>query len=165
MEDAMANLAKLFDTAESAIDQLLDGISSDIQEFADHHDFETVSFLTKTASAVQASKKIIVEEHKRPGLVTPKGNNGSFRIQITEGALKNSYLNITEGLHNGVLKLGAVILLKLPNNQQVTTKVVPGNRLQERGLIAKFYQQEKIRAGDFLSMAEISPGTWFLQKV
>lgn len=160
----MDNLDNLFGSAEKSLDQLLAGISALISEFADCQDFDTVSLLTKTASAVQAAKKLIVDEQKRPGLISPKGQNRSFVITVTEGALKYSYLNVTEGLRKGLLKIGDVIELEFPSGKAVSTTIVRGNRLQERGLIAKFFKEEHITEGDKVSMHEVTPGTWRLGK-
>jgi hypothetical protein len=158
------SLPPLFEAAENALNKLLDGIFAQIQFFGSCGDFDEVGALAKTASVVQSCQRAIGEHAKKPGVAIASTNSGAFAVAITSGALNNSYLSVTEGINTGLLKVGEVIQVKLPNGQEFTTNVVRGNRLQERGLIARFFVEEKVRATDKVSMTRVGAGLWQLEK-
>ncbi len=62
-------------------------------------------------------------------------------------------------------KLLKAPLIKLPDGQQFTTKVMQANRLQNRKDVAKFFKSESVKPGDPVLMTEIQPGMWSLTKL
>ncbi len=159
------SLDPLFTKAEKALDDLVGGLSEQIKKSAGEKDFNAVATFTKAAGTISSLAKTLSDEQARFNLVSPKGKNKSFTVFITPGALKYSYLSVTEGMSVGMLSAGQVIQIKLPDGQQFTTKVMQANRLQNRKDVAKFFKSESVKPGDPVLMTEIQPGMWSLTKL
>ncbi|HQL20236.1 MAG TPA: hypothetical protein PLY49_00625 [Opitutaceae bacterium] len=87
-----------------------------------------------------------------------------FRILITKGMLNQNLFTLTKLVKRGVVRVGDNIELLLPCGDRLISKLLaPGNRLQERGRVRSFYEQEKARAGDFICMAKEASGGWLVR--
>jgi hypothetical protein len=150
--------------ASDALGSLLSKLSTDIQGAAAKGDFKAVERLTKFAMNIGSSKSIVDEVHTAYGCCPGISGKKQFTVEITAGAIKNSYLSVTEGIAKGYLHPGDVLKLLLPNGAVITTKVMVQNRLQERGEIGKFYAKQQVQPGNSVIMSEISSGTWSLKK-
>jgi hypothetical protein len=68
-------------------------------------------------------------------------------------------------VHRGRI-LGEIFNIELPSGERFHTELLPtGNKLQERGKIRKFYQDENVQAGESVLLTEITPGRWQLKKL
>jgi len=112
---------------------------------------------------VQFSFETVSREAGEPVSVG-NSESKSFTITISQGALKQRLLKLSEGISKGLLTAGQVIEIKLPDGQQFTTKVMSDNRLQDRGHIANFYAKEDVKPGDSVLVSEVQPGLWSLKK-
>jgi hypothetical protein len=87
-----------------------------------------------------------------------------FRILITKGMLNQNLFTLTKLVKRGVVRVGDNIELLLPCGDRLISKLLaPGNRLQERGRVRSFYEQEKARAGDFICMSKEASGGWLVR--
>lgn len=158
-------VTQLFVAADKALEELVNGLSSEIQNSATKNDFDEVAALSGVASRINSAKKLVADEQKKLGPLSPDpAQQRSFAVCITEGALKQSYLSVTEGINQRLLKDGQSIDVKLPDGHQFKTTVMH-NRLQERGHIAKFYAKEHVEVDNCVGFIEITPGLWSLIKL
>jgi hypothetical protein len=163
--DNLANTRNTFATAIQSLEALLTELSAQIQAAAGLQDFNSVSALTKAATTIASYTRGITEEQERLGLMNQQSEARSFLIQITEGAVRNSYLSVTEGISRGWLSPGQTVEVEVPGWKTFSTLVMQANRLQERGLVSDFYSANQITAGDFVEFTEKEPGRWVLNPV
>lgn len=160
-----SGIRQLFRAAELALNDLLTGISASIQEAARQQDFSSITALTKAATAIASFSKTLVAESETLGLFGTETQDRTFLVRISEGALRNSYLSVTEGINRGWLRPGQSIKVTLPDGQQFSSMVMQANRLQERGRVSEFYSTQRIKAGDYVELTEIQPEVWSLATV
>jgi len=90
-----------------------------------------------------------------------KGGLRTIKIEITDGMIRQSLLSMTDAKKRGLVKVGEQFQLKMPGGLAFETELIePGNKLRERGRIKAFYDEHKIKPGDFVVLKEIEPGTW-----
>ena len=158
-------MTELLNVAEKSLRDVTSALSARIQKAAVAQDFEAVAALTKSAARIASFAEGIVDERQGMGLVGDKNELRTFLVRVTEGALRNSYLTVTEGIAKGWLKPGQTLQVELPESRTFSTVVMQANRLQERGQISEFYADEVIRTGDYVEMTELQPGYWTLSPV
>lgn len=158
------SISDLFSAAEKSLDDLISGLSLQINQHLGAKQFEQVADLTRAAMAVATFRQTLNVEQMKLGLTSSLTGKKEFKVRITPGALKYSYLSMTEGISKGFVKPGHDISVQPSNGDQFTTKVMDANRLQERGAVAKFFANEQIKAGDHVCMSEIQPGVWSLKR-
>jgi hypothetical protein len=108
-------------------------------------------------------KKEISEEIEMPS----KGSAilRKFYCQITGGCLRQNLLTLTRQVQLGKIKTGEILKIELPDGSTFKTDIAPeGNKLRERGAIAKFYRDYDVREGNYVVLEEIIRGEWKLRK-
>ncbi|MBP6507072.1 MAG: hypothetical protein KA257_05860 [Opitutaceae bacterium] len=95
--------------------------------------------------------------------VSPAGLR-SFTIEISQGMINQNLLTLTDAKKRGLVRDGEKFRIELPDGTSFATELCdPGNKLRERGLIRKLYNDAKLAAGDKVVMAEMSRGVWKLR--
>lgn len=94
----------------------------------------------------------------------------SFKIEITKGMINQKMLTLTAPKRKGLVKIGEVFHIVLPDGEEFKTELVePGNRLKERGAFGRLYQKNEVEPYDTVIMQEVEKGKWkislILQKV
>jgi hypothetical protein len=81
--------------------------------------------------------------------------------------INQNLLTLTEYVHRGVVRIGEEFTIESdpPGEFFKTDLVQHGNKLRERGAIARFYRMAGVRAGDAIVLAEIAPRRWKLARV
>ena len=78
--------------------------------------------------------------------------------------INQNLLTLTEALRNNVVRTRENFTIEtLPNQKKFSTYLERvGNKLQERGAIARFYKSANVQAGDVVELTELTPGVWQL---
>ncbi len=85
--------------------------------------------------------------------------------QTTGGCLRQNLLTLTRPIQLGKIKVGERLCVTLPDGSTFNTDVShQGNKLRERGEIARFYRDYNVREGDYVVLEETSVGKWNLRK-
>ncbi len=88
----------------------------------------------------------------------------NITVEISQGMLNQHLLTLTDAKQQGLVRDGEKFAIQLPDGAKFETELCdPGNKLRERGLIRKFYEDSKINAGDKVIMSEVSRGSWILR--
>lgn len=97
---------------------------------------------------------------------TPNGTLRELPIEVTDGMIRQNLLTLTPHIKRGKIKIGEELIIDpLPVGDRFRTDVVEkGNKLRERGKIARFYRDANVKGGDYVLLAEIKPGHWTLRK-
>ncbi len=87
--------------------------------------------------------------------------------EITEGAIKHSYLPVTKAKKGGLIPIdGREFEVKTSVGQTFrTVALFPVNRLRARGEIKEFYEKAGIKPGDKVVWREVSPYKYHLSKM
>lgn len=152
----------MFKAAERSLGDLVTDLSTRIQEAAGRQDFSAVAAFTKAATAITSFAKGVAEESEKLGLLDDQVADRTFLIRISAGALRNSYLSVTDGINRGWLKPGQSVQIRLPDGEEFNTTVMQANRLQERGRVSEFYSTRQVTAGDYVELSEMQAGVWLL---
>jgi hypothetical protein len=140
-------------------------------------DVAELEALTKRASELkQMTEQVAAIQHRLASMsargenMTDDGTTGIFRrkllIEVSQGMINQNLLLLTEPLKRGLVKTGEELTIEpLPKGDRFKSAVIqPGNRLQERGAIGKFYRDAMVNAGDYVILGEVAPGQWQLRK-
>jgi hypothetical protein len=88
-------------------------------------------------------------------------NRRPIIIPVTDGMLRQNLFTLTKAVKTKRMSVGQKITLILPDETQLTSTILaPGNRLQERSLIRKFYTENSVKAGDILQLHDVDADTW-----
>ena len=86
-----------------------------------------------------------------------------MKIEISQGMINQSLLTLTDAKRRGLVRDGEKFTIQLPDGTKFDTELCePGNKLRERGMIRKFYEDTKMEPGFKVIMTEISRGVWSL---
>jgi uncharacterized protein (DUF3084 family) len=87
-------------------------------------------------------------------------------IEVTQGMINQNLLTLTDHVRVGRIRPGAELKIEAkPSGRRFSTDLLSnGNRLRERGEIASFYRDARVRAGDRVLLTEVSPNHWTLEK-
>lgn len=163
------------------IDKLLGQIMSGISTAAAKLDLAEVTALTKRASELEAMKKALMgiedrlmtyqspaTERPAPKSTESKLNGGlrELPVEVTQGMINQNLLTLTEHVKRGRIKAGEELLVEAePSEERFRTDLVGnGNKLRERGAIARFYRDAGVRAGEMVVLTETAPQRWKLRK-
>jgi hypothetical protein len=96
-------------------------------------------------------------------------NGGGIRelvIDVTQGMINQNLLTLSPHMRRGIIRSGEKLSIEaLPSGDRFETELLAsGNKLRERGRIAKFYRDAAVRAGDLVVLREVTPGHWQLKK-
>jgi hypothetical protein len=91
----------------------------------------------------------------------------TIHVKVTQGMINQNLLTLTEYVNRGVVRIGEEFTIKSdpPGEFFKTDLVQHGNKLRERGAIARFYRMAGVRAGDSIVLTEIAPRRWKLTRV
>jgi hypothetical protein len=167
------------------IDRLLEETMGSIGAAAAKRDIAGISALTKKAAELEAMKKTIsgIEEQLK-GYQTPTSaspataaqppqpalaGDGKLRklpIEVTQGMVNQNLLTLTEHVKRGRIQPGEELLVEaMPSGERFRTDLVEnGNKLRERGAIARFYRDAGVRSGDYVVLVETASQRWALRK-
>jgi hypothetical protein len=91
------------------------------------------------------------------------GGLRTITVEVSQGMLNQHLLTLTDARRQRVVHLGEKFKIQLTDGTEFTTELCdPGNKLRERGLIRRFYDEAKITAGDKVILKETSKGNWRL---
>ena len=161
----------------TTIDEMIEVTMQKIAEAAGKRDLTTVAALTRNAAELEEMKKAVQTiETKLNALKNSSEslnsepqqavNGRELAIEVTQGMLNQNLLTLTDHVKRGRIKTGEEMLIEtLPSEDRFRTDLMTnGNRLRERGAIARFYREVDVRAGDFVVLMEVAPGRWTLKK-
>ena len=88
-------------------------------------------------------------------------------IEVTQGMINQNLITLTEHVNAGRIRPKIEIRIEAkPSGELFCTELLAdGNRLRERGAIARFYRDARVRAGDRVLLAEVSGDRWTLEKI
>jgi hypothetical protein len=164
---------KLTDEIEHAITETMQEISSAAQR----RDLNVLEHLTKKASELRAMKEQVAAIENRVRAMkngthvvsAHAGNSGAIRelvVEVTQGMINQNLLTLSEHMRRGIIRSGEKLNIEAqPSGDRFETELLAsGNKLRERGRIARFYRDAGVRAGDCVVLREVTPGHWQLKK-
>jgi len=163
-------------TIDQEIEELLTELQSLIAQAAKKADFGLTAKLSQNAKELEVMKGQIKDIKARLGILKknlsgnpmPEASTGKFRklfCEVTGGCVRQNLLTLTRQIQRGVIKVGETMEIELPDGKRFITDVVEkGNKLRERGEIARFYRENHIIEGSYVVLEEISLGKWLLRR-
>jgi len=160
----------------SRIDKAISKTMAGISKAAERRDVTVIEHLTKQASELRALAEQITAIEKRLEHLDTSGSatNGStprspireLVVEVSQGMINQNLLTLSSQIKRGIVRTGESFRIRaIPSGDVFETELLAsGNKLQERGKIAKFYRDASIRAGDSVVLREITPGQWELGK-
>ncbi|MEY2520569.1 MAG: hypothetical protein QOF24_2328 [Verrucomicrobiota bacterium] len=149
----------------------------DISRAAERHDVTVLEHLTKKASELRAMKEQVaaIENRLRAmqngthAVPTHATNSGAIRelvVEVTQGMINQNLLTLSAQMRRGLIRSGEKLSIEAqPSGDRFETELLAsGNKLRERGRIARFYRDAGVRAGDCVALREVTPGHWQLKK-
>jgi len=164
-------------TLEQEIEELLKELQDHITEAAKKADFGLTAKLSQNAKELEVMRGQIkdirarLEAMKRnlsdkPVLDSSKGRFRKFFCEVTGGCIRQNLLTLTRQIQRGAIKVGETMEIELHDGKRFVTDVVEkGNKLRERGEIARFYRENHVVEGDYVVLEEVSSGKWLLRKM
>jgi hypothetical protein len=147
-----------------------------IKRATDAMEIKEIQRLTAVALEFESMKEQLAAIERRfqtltgAKLQTEETRHGApirqLAIDVTSGMISQSLLTLTEHMRRGKILAGEKLLIEaLPSGDLFETEVLAsGNKLQERGAIAKFYRDAQVEQGDIVILSETKPGQWQLKK-
>jgi hypothetical protein len=163
----------------SKIEQILNETLIGISSAATNRDLMKVAMLTQRANQLENMKMTILSiEERLQGFQTKSTDQISvaptkapatlrtLEIEVTQGMINQNLLTLTHHVKRGKIQPGENLVIEtLPGGEKFQTELLSnGNKLRERGAIARFYKEAGIRAGDFAVLTEVAPQRWTLRK-
>jgi hypothetical protein len=161
------------------IDDAFQTTMEQIKEAADRGDLAAVTVLARKATECKELKKSLIAFEERGekiletvpinfGVAAPDGEVKlrELPVEVTNGMKKQNYLSLTPHIRQQRIQIGEDLTIEVqPNGERFRTQLLEkGNKLRERGAIARFYHDAKVQAGDFVVLTEVSPRQWTLKK-
>lgn len=163
------------------IDRLLEETMRGISTAAEKRNLAGITALTKRASELELMRKTIsgIEERlkgfcmpaeqsseQKPVGIEPKEVLRTLPIEVSQGMINQNLLTLTEHVKRGKIQVGEELLVEtIPSEERFLTELVRnGNKLRERGGIARFYRDAGVRSGDFVVLFETKSRRWKLRK-
>jgi hypothetical protein len=159
------------------IQELIDATLREIQEMASKRNLTAVMALTKKAAEYEDVKKTLLHlEERLKGVHTmsvPPAANGSgspqlreLPVEVTAGMIRQNLLTLTRHVKQRRIRIGDELTIEAqPSGERFRTQLLEkGNKLRERGAIARFYREANVRPGDFVVLSETASNRWTLKK-
>ncbi len=159
------------------IQELIDATLREIQAMASKGNLTAVMALTKKAGEYEDVKKTLLHLQERlKGVhamsVQPAANgSGSpqlreLPVEVTAGMIRQNLLTLTSHVKQRKIRIGDELTIEAqPSGERFRTQLLEkGNKLRERGAIARFYREADVRPGDFVVLSETAPNRWTLTK-
>jgi hypothetical protein len=159
------------------IEEAITAVMKQIPAAAERQDLTSLESLTKKATELQSMKHQILAIETRfqqlmnGSQIAPiEESKGSgireLVVKVTQGMINQNLLTLTDGIDQGIVRIGEKFIIELPSGERFQTELLPtGNKLRERGKIRQFYQDENVQAGESVLLTEITPGRWQLKKL
>jgi hypothetical protein len=166
----MSQLTDPIEQAITQIDQALTDVFRQVSEAADRKDLNILPGLTKKLSELEATKNRLRSLRNGPGTSAPtpqtSGGGRELIVEVSEGMINQNLLTLTPHVKRNTIKVGEALDIEpLPSGDRFQTELLAsGNKLRERGRIARFYRDAGVRAGDSVVLSEIAPGHWRLKR-
>jgi hypothetical protein len=140
-------------------------------------DLAAVTALTRKAADCNELRKLFVnlderfQELQTARAAQPQAMNGDQRlrelpVEVTGGMIGQNYLTLTPHIRQQRIQIGEDLTIEAhPSGERFRTQLLEkGNKLQERGAIARFFRDAGVHEGDFIVLAETEPKRWTLKK-
>jgi hypothetical protein len=157
------------------IDEMLETTMQKAAEALKSRDLAGATVLMRKAAEYEDAKKTFVDLERR--LLTPQTapavSNGSNQaklrelpVEVTGGMIRQNLLTLTKQIRQGRIAIGEDLTIESqPSGERFRTQLLlKGNKLRERGAIARFYRDAGVRDGDFVVLTEVAPKQWTLKK-
>lgn len=163
----------------NTLDGLEAGILEKIREALEHQQYDLATKRTMLARRVQELKRQKeriqaeldeTDTTESASVAPPLPSSAALMLVVSQGDLNQNLLRIGELRRRGLVPSDDhpfAVIARSPRGQfEITTTVDQQNsRLRERRLIARFYRENEVRAGDRIAWARLSDGTYSLNKV
>ena len=158
------------------IDGLIQELQKGIAEAAKKADFSLAARLSEKAREVELTRQELrgidsrLEQLRNDLSVkdTQKISDAEFRVffcKVTGGCIRQNLLILTHQIRMGFIRIGEEMEIEMHDGKKFVTDVVEkGNKLRERGEIARFYRENHVNEGDYVVLEEVSLGKWLLRK-
>jgi hypothetical protein len=159
------------------VQELIEATLREIQEAAKKGDLIAVMALTKKAAEYEDVKKSLLHLQERlkgvHAMAVQPATNGSgetplreLPVEVTGGMIRQNLLTLTRHVKQRRIRLGEELTIEAqPSGERFRTQLLEqGNKLRERGAIARFYREAGVHPGDFVVLSETAPGRWALKK-
>ncbi len=159
------------------IQELIDATLREIQGMASKGNLTAVMALTKKAAEYEDVKKTLLDLQQRlegvHAMPVQAAANGSGNLQlrelpveVTAGMIRQNLLTLTKHVKQRKIRIGDELTIEAqPSGERFRTELLEkGNKLRERGAIARFYREAGVRPGDFVVLSETGPNRWTLKK-
>lgn len=168
-------------TQTNELDGHIKNVMAQITEAASRHDLATIQRLTRKAAELHEMKEQMAAIQQRIASLNGESDgarpvtppiqplNGRIRqlpIEVTDGMIRQNLLTLAPHVKSGKIKVGEQLIIEaVPSGKRFQTVLLEqGKKLQERGEIASFYRDAKVKNGDYVLLTEASAGRWTLQK-
>jgi hypothetical protein len=166
------------------LDVHLKNVMTQITEAASKENLAAIKRLTQTASELQELKdqRAAIEREIERRIASlngdatevtppvanqlPNGKGRQLATLVTDGMIRQNLLTLASSVRSGKIKVGEELIIEaLPSGERFqTTLLEQGKKLRERGKIANFYRDAKVKGGDYVLLNEVTPGRWTLKK-
>ncbi len=168
-----AAVTELHELLEEQIDMMLGQIKDQTRPSGDldwiKHCAEKSQLLQRHQAALKELEEDAVDvmfntlSYESDDVEVADGGLRTITVEISQGMLNQHLLTLTDAKRQRVVHLGEKFKIQFADGTEFTTELCdPGNKLRERGLIRRFYDEAKITDGDKVILKEISKGTWRL---
>jgi uncharacterized protein (DUF3084 family) len=180
LESAMGAVKTAAERCDVRALQQLSRLSQRLKDLKDRAiavDQELRALENETSSALPSDGELNGEIASQPGHQTnatgaegPTVSIGSnarrMVIEVTQGMINQNLLTLTEHVKAGRIRTGLEMKIEArPSGELFCTDLLSeGNRLRERGAIARFYRDARVHAGDRVVLFEQAPNRWTLEK-
>lgn len=158
------------------VETLINSTMQKVAQAAAARDLSTLTLLTRRATELESMKRTLqafekkLAEMDEPNVAPSGSTNGSqlrqLLVEVTQGMINQNLLTLTDHLKAGRVHGGELLVIECqPSGARFKTDIVPnGNKLRERGEIARFYRDAGVKSGDIVVLVESEKGRWILRK-
>jgi hypothetical protein len=156
------------------IDEMFDATLQKAADALKNRDLAGATALMRQAAEYEDAKKTLADLESRllspQRTPTPNGSKATklreLPVEVTAGMIRQNLLTLTKQIRQGRIAIGEDLTIESqPSGERFRTQLLPkGNKLQERGAIARFYRDAGVRDGDFVVLTEVAPKQWTLKK-
>jgi hypothetical protein len=159
------------------IQELIDATLREIQEMARKGNLTAVMALTKKAAEYEDVKKTLLHLQERlkevhaMAVQSPTNGSGSNQlrelpVEVSAGMIRQNLLTLTRHVKQRRIRISDELTIEAqPSGERFQTQLLEkGNKLRERGAIARFYRDAGVSPGDFVVLSETAPSRWTLKK-
>ncbi|MFZ1221171.1 MAG: hypothetical protein WAO00_17905 [Chthoniobacterales bacterium] len=160
------------------IEQMFDSTMQQAEAAVKNRDLAAATALMRKATEYDNAKKTLLDleqrlkglESQSSTLAAPEApRDGKLRelpIEVTGGMIRQNLLTLTKHTKQRRIAIGEDLTIESqPSGERFRTELLlKGNKLQERGAVARFYRDAGVKEGDFVVLTEVAPKQWTLKK-